>query len=251
MKINSFNLNSSPIFASRQQNLNKAAELVNTKMENQAVALQLSKEGVQRLKVRNLKKSEELQTRIDEGLEKIKQRLNLLSEVDRFIEEIQKAVTDYMENYQQPMEEPTGEEAEIEAISPQEEPVDTAGEIDIQEEASEEAKYIDSLMKELADMLETVEKNKAQREGTAYQPDDSLAGAFREIDFSSDYLNSISLMNKAKSMIRDEIQKLYDQLAEMQKQVDSLLGVAPKNQDSSHQQGLKEMLKEINDLLPQ
>ncbi len=246
MKINSFNLSNTQLFSANTRTVNKAAELINNKTENQAVALELSKEGMQRLKIRNLFKAEAIQTKIDEGLEAARQKLDFLTEVDKSIEEILKEISNYIENLGEEIQEATDDDAvDPEAMTELDGTVDPIVNEALLEEPTEEIKHIEGLINDLADMLEAVEKNKAQREGTEYIEDDSLAQDLRGIDFSKDHIKAIGLLNGAKSLIMEEIQELYKQIGEMQKQVDNLLGIEPKDKDSSQQQGLEEMLAAI------
>ncbi len=246
MKINSINLNNTQLFSANTRTTNKAAELINNKLANQAVSLELSKEGMQQLKIRNLYKAEEIKTKIDEGLEAAKQKLDFLTEVDKCIDDILTEIRNYMENLRKEIPAATDDEAlDAEAATELENPMVAGSNVELSTEPTEEARYIEGLINDLADMLEIVEKSKAQREGTQYQPEDSLAQGLRGIDFTKDHIKTVGLLNEAKAMIMDEIQELYRQIAEMQEQFDSLLGLEPKNKNSSQQEGLEDMLEAI------
>ena len=230
------------------QPINKVAEFIKSKMTNEAVALELSNEGIQRLKIRNLHKVESINERINNKLEEVKQKLDYLSEVDKSIDEIYEIVNEFMKNYRAELEKNNSQGAPSNKISEQEDvqTVDNS----VSKEMQEEAKTIEELMKNLADMIEAVEKMKAQREGTEYISEGSIAEGFRNVDFIGNTLQGLGILGQGKELIRGEIHQLYKEIAELQNQVSNMLGLVDKNKESNiNQLNLYEMIESINSIL--
>ncbi|AOT69941.1 hypothetical protein [Geosporobacter ferrireducens] len=203
----------------QNQKLNKVCEMIETKISNKAVSLELSEEAIQKLKIRNLYRTEKLENKIEEYYKTFEQKANLLTEIDKTLDEILNSFKSFWDKAanQKESSEPAGEQQETPAIE------ETPENHNLNDELLAEANDIEKSIKDIADLIEAVEKMKAQREGVSYSQEDSLATQFRNADLLNDPSSAWKAVNEAKKMLLDELLELSKRVGEMEKEIEKMM----------------------------
>ncbi|MEW9123480.1 MAG: hypothetical protein AB2421_12295 [Thermotaleaceae bacterium] len=218
-----------------RQNLktNRASEIIESKIINKAVSLELSEEAIQKLKIRNLYRTEKLENKIQEYYESIERKEKFLTEVDKTLDEILDSLKTFMEKTKEEINPTEAIEESQSDLSPNEL---LEGE-KLKDELLTEANTIEDRMKTIADMIEAVERMKAQREGGTYQQEGSLAEQFRNADLINNFAAATKAVHEAKAMIAEELDELYKKIAEMEEDIEKMM----QNVDAKQLNGLSEM----------
>lgn len=226
----------------RQENqpINKAAEVIQNRMNNIAVALELSKEGVQQLKLRILDKAKKIEKSIEEKFALVDQKHKFLSELDKSINNVINDFDDFMEKVKDQMSDSKSKDSleestfDPERVQDDKPIIDFIENNDISKELIEAANVIEENMSSIADMIEIVERAKAQRENSEYQEKDSINDRLRNADVIRNYMESRLALGQASDLIRKELSLLKFEISKLEAEIYDMLDSVDENQEKNN-----------------
>ncbi|MBB6217889.1 hypothetical protein HNQ80_004025 [Anaerosolibacter carboniphilus] len=226
----------------RQENqpINKAAEVIQNRMNNMAVALELSKEGVQQLKLRTLDKAKKIEKSIEEKFVLADQKQKFLSELDKSINNVINDFDDFMEKVKDQISDSKSKNSleentfDPERVQDDKPIIDFLENNDISKELIEAANAIEENMSSIADMIEIVERAKAQRENSEYQEKDSITDRLKNADVLRNYMESRLALGQASDLIRKELSLLKFEISKLEAEIYDMLDSIDENQEKNN-----------------
>lgn len=200
--------------------INLAGEIVNKRLEQKNEILTISKEGMERLQVRALKEAKEIEKTINEKKEKLESQVKVIKGVKESIKDIVKELTTVNEKTK-----------------------DTKD-----AKMSDELK--DSIEKTIED-IQKIEEEKAKRENTEYNPEMGPSSEIKDSFAKNDVARMLRGFQSATVFLDEEIKKIMDEIAKLEKKMDKMLGATGKAMEKNevlikNNEAVVENLKEVN-----
>lgn len=200
--------------------INLAGEIVNKRLEQKNEILTISKEGMERLQVRALKEAKEIEKTINEKKEKLESQVKVIKGVKESIKDIVKELTTVNEKTK-----------------------DTND-----AKMSDELK--DSIEKTIED-IQKIEEEKAKRENTEYNPEMGPSSEIKDSFAKNDVARMLRGFQSATVFLDEEIKKIMDEIAKLEKKMDKMLGATGKAMEKNevlikNNEAVVENLKEVN-----
>lgn len=197
-----------------------AGEIVNKRLEQKNEILTISKEGMERLQVRALKEAKEIEKTINEKKEKLESQVKVIKGVKESIKDIVKELTTVNEKTK-----------------------DTKD-----AKMSDELK--DSIEKTIED-IQKIEEEKAKRENTEYNPEMGPSSEIKDSFAKNDVARMLRGFQSATVFLDEEIKKIMDEIAKLEKKMDKMLGATGKAMEKNevlikNNEAVVENLKEVN-----
>jgi len=195
-------------------------------MKNEAAILEISNQSIQKLVVRNLYKMEEFKGKISDNLKVIKEKYDTLYEADSKLKNISNLVGKYMKLMSDEGLETNDNKSN---------------------ELLESGKTITKIINGLADMIEDIERMKAEREETEYDFSGSIAEKFKNFSLS-DISKSMAILKEAKNLIQKEIQEVYKEIAKMMEKIEKILD-SEKKEILSEKENVSDQMSYIDSVI--
>lgn len=204
----------------KKDQINLAGEIVNKRLEQKNEILTISKEGMERLQVRALKEAKEIEKTINEKKEKLESQVKVIKGVKESIKDIVKELTTVNEKTK-----------------------DTKD-----AKMSDELK--DSIEKTIED-IQKIEEEKAKRENTEYNPEMGPSSEIKDSFAKNDVARMLRGFQSATVFLDEEIKKIMDEIAKLEKKMDKMLGATGKAMEKNevlikNNEAVVENLKEVN-----
>lgn len=249
MKIN--NLPGSPLFSAKEymtqryqkkenKPINKVVEMINNKMKDESALLEISNKSIQKLKVRNLLKLKGFEGKISDNLKAIEEKYETLTGLKDKLD----LITELVEKYNKLIGS-EGLATSGSRGSAEDEQISEGSRF--WEGFSEERKTITESINELSDLIEEVEKMKAQREGKEYKAEGSIAEKFRNFRMG-DISISKDILKEAKDLVEAEIRELYEEIEKMKKLIDEIME-SQKKEISSEKENISSQIKFLRNMV--